>query len=62
MTLYVTLWNLKHYAWGLPGADGVPRYSIDVLMINSRLTLLTTLWFTEVWLTEYGINTKVYFT
>ena len=58
----MTPWTLKHYVGGLPGADGVPRYIIHLLMINSRLTLLTTLWFTEVWLTEYGINTKVYFT
>ena len=48
----------KGYARSMGGA----RYTIDVLMGNSRLTLLTTLWFTEVWLTEYGINTKVYFT
>ena len=46
MTLYESLWNLKHYAWGLPGADVVPRYIIDVLMGNSWLTLLTTLWLT----------------
>ena len=41
---------------------GGAEYTIDVLMGNSWLTLLTTLWFTEVWLTEYGINTKFYFT
>ena len=36
---------------------GGAEYTIDVLMGNSWLTLLTTLW-----LTEYEINTKVYFT
>jgi len=62
MTLYESLWTLKHYAWGYAGDHGGIQYTIDVLMGNSWLTLLTTLWFTEVWLTEYGINTKVYFT
>jgi hypothetical protein len=58
----VTLWSLKHYVWGQAGDHGGAEYTIDVLMGNSWLTLLTTLWFTEVWLTEYGINTKSCFT
>ena len=47
---------------GYAGDQAGMQYTIDVLMINSWLTLLTTLWFTGVWLTEHGINTKVYFT
>ena len=50
MTLYGTLRVPSVDVWvyfrGQAGDHGGAEYTIDVLMGNSRLTLLTTLWFT----------------